>query len=95
MPQMWLGFFYYFQISHSVYLKYLHSLFHNVIPVQESSHHHHYTHLHKFSALHFQVHWSWYVLQLMLSHAAALPTHKENIATLCLISCNKFSQLIL
>jgi len=33
------GFFYYFQISHSVYLKYLHSLFHNAIPVQVSSLH--------------------------------------------------------
>jgi hypothetical protein len=52
------GGFHYFLISHSVYLKYLHSLFHNAIPVQESSLYHHYTHLHKFNALHFQVHWS-------------------------------------
>ena len=48
----------YFQISHSVCLKYLHSLFHNAIPVQESSLYHHYTHVNKFNVLHFQVHWS-------------------------------------
>jgi hypothetical protein len=53
-----VGVFDYFQISHSMYLKYLHSLFYNAIPVQVSSLYHHYTHLRKFNALHFQIHWS-------------------------------------